>query len=86
MLRSLDSLDQFCDDRTIERSQGIDFPLEVPDLVDLIELLLLVDLDGDFLSIPLIEAHPDENVRAFPELTENLKVLISYSLINQDKK
>jgi hypothetical protein len=78
----LDDVDEFGDGGVAELGQDVDLPLQVLDLVGLVDALLLVDLDGDLLVGALVKPHTHSPIRALPQLSEDL--VINHLLLGLD--
>lgn len=53
-------------------SQNINLSLQIFDFIWLIQPFLLINLDGDLVICSFVEAHPDDPISSFSQLTVNL--------------
>lgn len=73
---------QFGDGGMVEFSKYVDFPLKIPNLVGIIDPLLLVYLYGYLLVGAFVHAHPHQAICSFAELA--IDVVMHKFLLLQD--
>ena len=73
-----DDVEQLGDGGVGQLSEDVDLPLQILDLVGLVQPLLLVDLYGDLLVGALVHPHLHDPVRSFPQLPVDLVVVLLF--------